>query len=178
VPALAIVTTPGSAIANSYASEAEAATTAGELFPVAADAWTPSQVEDRRRALVTAARRLDDRLRFLGVRVDNTQALEWPRSGVRQPGRTVDFAVTEIPAALKTAQIRLAIWLLEQGTENPDDGWDAGGLSSVSFGSELSMAFEGGASGRSTLDQFLDAVIRPILGGLVYAGAQPHIVRG
>jgi len=78
----------------------------------------------RNRALTAAAQRLD-RERFLGARATDTQALQWPRTGVRKPDTYVNtyatgfpfrisddyFTDTEVPDQVKRAQIELAVYL-------------------------------------------------------------------
>jgi hypothetical protein len=90
----------------------------------------------RNRALTAATQRLD-RERFLGARATDTQALQWPRTGVRKPDTYVNtyatgfpfrisedyFTDTEIPAQIKHAQIELAVYL-----HNNTDGISLSGL--------------------------------------------------
>jgi hypothetical protein len=63
--------------------------------------------------------------RFLGARVTDTQALQWPRTGVRKPDTYINtyatgfpfrittdyFTDTEIPEQVKKAQVILAVYL-------------------------------------------------------------------
>ena len=125
--AITIHHTAGAANANSYISLAEA----NELIEglVADDdviAWEAGSTSDdyRNRALYTAAQRID-RERFLGARATDTQAMQWPRTGVRKPDTYINtyatgfpfrivedfFTDTEIPEQLKKAQAVLACYL-------------------------------------------------------------------
>ena len=125
--AITIVATAGAANANSYISLTEA----NELIEglVADDdviAWEAGSTSDdyRNRALYTAAQRID-RERFLGARATDTQALQWPRTGVRKPDTYINtysvgfpfrittdyFTDTEIPDQIKKAQAVLAAYL-------------------------------------------------------------------
>lgn len=179
--ALTLVTTVGSASANSYCTKAEADTFAESVFPASAtDSWHAAAPDDQLRALVAAAGRLDQE-RFVGDRVDATQALEWPRSGARKPALTEYFDTDEIPAPVKEAQARLAFWLLQQqvadATADPLAPTQNAGLSSVSLPTGLSLSFETGATSVTALSRFLGTVIRPILGHLVYAPSA-RVVRG
>lgn len=170
---LTLVTTAGAATANSYATEAETNTVALELYPEPT-AWQVASTDLRQRALVTATRRLD-RDRYVGARVDDTQGLEWPRRGVREPGRTTLYSETAIPDRLVRACGLLAIWLVAQvGDPAISDG---AGLQSFSFGSDVSMAFEPGSGALGSLETYYRQAIRPVLGPLVYV-PQPHLVRG
>jgi len=176
--ALTLVTTVGASSANSYVTKAEADTYAESVFPASTvDAWTHGATEDQIRALVRATELLDQ-MRSAGDRVDATQKLAWPRAGVTKPDGSSAYLSTEIPELIKRAQARLAFFLLQHATD-PDvfgPSEDAG-LSSIGFGSELSMAFEAGSPRQSEGQRFIAEVIRPILGDLVYAPSA-RLVRG
>jgi len=137
--AITIHHTAGAANANSYISLTEA----NELIEglVADDdviAWEAGSTSDdyRNRALYTAAQRID-RERFLGARATDTQAMQWPRTGVRKPDTYINtysvgfpfrittdyFTDTEIPDQIKKAQVVLAAYL-----NNNKDGLGLSGL--------------------------------------------------
>jgi hypothetical protein len=63
-----------------------------------ASAVTPTS---RNRALFTATQRLD-RERFLGARATDTQALQWPRTGVRKPDTYVNTYAVGFPFRIST----------------------------------------------------------------------------
>jgi len=175
--ALTLVATVGAASANSFATLAEAEVVAGERFPPL-DAWTLASDDDKNRALLQARYDLEQE-RFPGDRVDETQALEWPRRGVRKQYQSSLYLTTEIPAPIKRAQILRAIYLVEHVTANagslvPDD---LAGVSSFSLGGEVSVTLDGSVSSQSERDRYFATVIRPLLGALVYA-PQPRLVRG
>ena len=87
-------------------------------------AWAAATTDAKNRALYTATQRLD-RERFIGARSTDTQALQWPRTGVRKPDTYINtYAVgfpfrittdyytdTEIPDQIKKAQAMLAVYL-------------------------------------------------------------------
>ncbi len=123
--AITIDATVGGASANSYITLADANSIIEGL--VADDdvaAWDGSSNDNKNRALYTAAVRVD-RERFLGARVTNTQALQWPRQGVRKPDTYINtysigfpfristdyFSETEIPEQVQKAQVILAVYL-------------------------------------------------------------------
>ncbi len=99
-------------------------------------AWSTGSDDTRNRALTAAAQRLD-RERFIGARATDTQALQWPRTGVRKPDTYVNtyatgfpfrisedyFTDTEIPDQIKRAQVELAVYL-----KNNVEGISLGGL--------------------------------------------------
>ena len=135
--AISIVATVGSASANSYVTLTQAQdfidglTESDDVV-----AWGNSTDDQKNRALFTSTQRID-RENFLGSRVNKTQSLQWPRSGVRVPDqynhlyslsfpyRIVDdyYTDTEIPDIVKHAQIHLAVYL-----NNNKDGLGLSGL--------------------------------------------------
>ena len=135
--AITIDATVGGASANSYITLADANSIIEGL--VADDdvvAWGNSTDDQKNRALFSSTQRID-REKFLGARVADTQALEWPRSGVRKPDTYTNlyglsfpnrlvadyYLDTEIPDRVKHAQIVLAVYL-----NNNKDGMGLSGL--------------------------------------------------
>jgi len=145
--AVTIDATAGGANANSYITLTEADTFVEAMISSSdVSKWTTGNDDTRNRALAAAAERLD-RERFLGARATDTQARQWPRTGVRKPDTYVNtyatgfpfrisedyFTDTEIPDQVKRAQIELAVYL-----KNNVDGISLGGLEdfkSVKIGS-------------------------------------------
>lgn len=128
--AVVINATVGSASANSYLTLADAqAIVDGFVEDADITAWASATTDQKNRALCTATQRLD-RERFLGARSTDTQALQWPRTGVRKPDTYINtyavgfpFRITtdyfdddEIPTQIKYAQVVLAVYL----HNNPD----------------------------------------------------------
>ena len=135
--AITIDATVGGASANSYITLSDAnAIIEGLVADDDVAAWDGSNTDNKNRALFTAAIRVD-RERFLGARVTNTQALQWPRQGVRKPDTYINtysigfpfristdyFAETEIPEQVQKAQVILAVYL-----NNNRNGLGLGGL--------------------------------------------------
>lgn len=127
---VSIVATVGAANANSYQTLGDAQVIIDGLIEDAdVVAWASATTDKKNRALVTATQRLD-RERFLGARVTDTQALQWPRTGVRKPDTYINtyavgfpfrittdyFTDTEIPTQVKYAQAIMAVYL----NNNPD----------------------------------------------------------
>jgi hypothetical protein len=125
--AITINATVGSASANSYITLSDANAIVEGLVPDDdVTSWEAGSTSDdyRNRALYTACQRID-RERFLGGRADDTQALQWPRTGVRKPDTYINtyavgfpfrvttdyFTSTEIPDQIKKAQVVLAVYL-------------------------------------------------------------------
>ena len=135
--AVVIVATPNAANANSYLTLADAqAIVDGFVEDADVQHWGSGNTDSRNRALFTATQRLD-RERFLGARATDTQALQWPRTGVRKPDTYINtyavgfpfristdyFADNEIPTQIKYAQAVLAAYL-----HNNTDGIGLSGL--------------------------------------------------
>tara|TARA_R100001443_G_scaffold40668_1_gene54094 strand:- start:1186 stop:1746 length:561 start_codon:yes stop_codon:yes gene_type:complete len=135
--AISIVTTVGSATANSYLSLVDAQSLIdGLIEDDDVTAWASATTDQKNRALYTSAQRID-RERFLGARATDTQSMQWPRTGVRKPDTYINtyatgfpfrittdyFTDTEIPDQLKKAQAVLAAYL-----NNNKDGLGLSGL--------------------------------------------------
>ncbi len=135
--AIVIVATPNAADANSYITLANAQLIVdGLVLDADITAWAAATTDAKNRALYTATQRLD-RERFLGARATDTQALQWPRTGVRKPDTYINtyavgfpFRITtdyfddnEIPQQVQYAQVLLAAYL-----NNNTDGIGLSGL--------------------------------------------------
>jgi len=135
--AVTIVATAGAANANSYITLSDADDLVDAMVRSADVAkWGTGNDDTRNRALATATQRLD-RERFIGARATDTQALQWPRTGVRKPDTYLNtyavgfpFRVTtdyytdsEIPDQIQRAQVELAVYL-----HNNVDGLGLSGL--------------------------------------------------
>ena len=135
--AVTIDATAGGASANSYLTLSDAQDIVdGMVEDADVTAWASATTDQKNRALYTATQRLD-RERFLGARATDTQALQWPRTGVRKPDTYVNtyatgfpfrisedyFTDTEIPDQVKRAQVVLAVYL-----NNNKDGIGLSGL--------------------------------------------------
>lgn len=174
--AITLVATVGSASANSYNTAAGLDAVAETLLP-RPTAYETADADDVARAAVTATRFLEA-MEFVGERVDDTQALEWPRYGVRLPTGAGYYEDDEIPTPVLQAHARLTFYLIEQAKKGLDPFAvpEKAGLAGIDFGSELSMRFEAGATSVTPGRRFLASVVRPILGPLVFV-AQPKVVR-
>lgn len=161
---ISITATVGSASANSYLTLADAqAIIDGLVEDDDVAAWATATTDQKNRALFTATQRID-RERFLGARATDTQALQWPRTGVRKPDTYINtyavgfpFRITtdyytdsEIPDRIKYAQVVLAVYL-----NNNKDGLALSGLEdyqSVSIGS-ISVTTAGSSSAATGADR-------------------------
>lgn len=116
---MTLVTTPGSATADSYATLAEANTYHSDR---GTSAWTGTDAV-KEEALRRAVNWLDFtyRTRFPGFRTDDRdQNLEWPRDNAYDVAG-VFIVNTEIPIEIKRAQIEAALReLVAPGSLSPD----------------------------------------------------------
>ena len=151
--------TVGAADANSYLPLADAQSLiAGLIESSDVTSWASATTDQKNRALYTSAQRID-RERFLGSKVNDTQSMQWPRSGVRKPDTYINtyatgfpfrivedfFTDTEIPEQLKKAQAVLAAYL-----NNNKDALDLTGLeafTSINAGSVSVTPYRYGAVG-------------------------------
>jgi hypothetical protein len=78
-----------------------------------AEPWNNSRARTQEQALITATSLLD-RMQWQGRKLAPTQPLAWPRVAERAP---LGYPLTtEIPDAIKTASVELAIHLLATGS--------------------------------------------------------------
>lgn len=110
---MALITTPGAADADSYATLAEA--TAYHASRLHSSSWAALANDAvREAAMKWATRVLDAYPRcYTGAPVDDVQALGWPRSGMlnRNGFPIPTSGPSSIPKELKNAQIELAFQL-------------------------------------------------------------------
>ena len=178
--AITIDATVGGANANSYLTLA-AAELIIEGFVQDDDvtAWASATNDQKNRALYTATQRLD-RERFLGARATDTQALQWPRTGVRKPDTYINtYAVgfpfrittdyytdTEIPSQIKQAQCVLAVYL-----NNNKDGLGLSGIEDYKSVQIGTLRVESaGASASATGADRLPPIFERYLTGLRISG--------
>ena len=139
--------------ANSYVSLADA----NEFFdghPQSAG-WTGLASDDlRNRYLVTAARVIDSCFEFNGYKVNQSQALQWPRQGAedRNSGNTAQrssrttlqdgyFPADVVPQGVKDAQCEMARFLI---ASNRMDDAPGTGIREFELTGSIRVAFEKG----------------------------------
>jgi hypothetical protein len=99
----------GKSNANSYISVADA-DTYFEKHLYASD-WSGASAANQAIAVMMATRLLDDYFKFEGQKVDDSQALEFPRFNITdRSGFLVDAAT--LPAELPEATAELAKWMI------------------------------------------------------------------
>ena len=139
--AAALVVTVGGTTSNSYCSAAEFTTWSETRQP--STAYDDATADERIRALITATRRLDQAA-WKGVRVNETQALQWPRYGVEKPDiaysvlegavftESTWYDTDEIPQRVKNAQMETAYQILAGGITPDNTGME--GFENVKVG--------------------------------------------
>jgi len=101
--------TVGGTSANSYCTLAEANTYHGNRLHTAT--WDATGDADKNKALVWAARLLDEHMAWVGVKKDEDYAMRWPRASVYdEDGYWVDDNI--VPQKIKDAQAEFAAWLI------------------------------------------------------------------
>lgn len=178
--AAAIDSTVGGASANSFVSVAEFTTWAETRQP--STSFDDATADQRIRALISATRRLDQE-RWKGVRVNETQALQWPRYGVEKPDLAYSvldgpffmestwYDTDEIPQRVKNAQMELAYQILA-GNASPDNtGLE--GFENVKVGALDITPRHGRRAGKLTED-----VLREIQPLIKAGGNNVRLVRG
>ncbi len=154
--AISIVATPGSATANSFATEAEAIARAALRLNLSG--WTTVSgstcTEDEKKALIEATIELSD-LRWEGSRTDATQALSWPRTDVYNlddPDLN-EYDDDEIPVWLIDATAELAFEFLKAGTTDLASADPSQGIISETVG-PISTTWESAGSKPTGLSKF------------------------
>ena len=177
--AITIVATVGSATANSYVTLTEANSfVEGLTQSDDVVAWGNSTDDEKNRALFSATRRID-REKFLGAKASDTQARQWPRSGVRVPDQYTNlyglsfpnriladyYTDTEIPPEVQDAQIELAVYL-----NNNKDGIGLSGLEDFNAVSIGNINVTPNFYGRTGVDR-IPPIIDQYLKGLRIGGS-------
>ena len=137
--------TVGGASANSYVSVATADTYFNERLR--SSAWTTEDTDDKERALISAARRLDQES-FDGEKANTAQALKWPRLWSTDDEGT-EYAGDAIPVIVQQACMELALSYLVKDDEGTDaladtglEQFDAARVGPLSF--ERDQSFKSG----------------------------------
>ena len=142
--------TLGGAAANSYITIEDA----DDYFAmrVHADNWDAASTATKQKVLMDAVRRLD-RIEYTGEKTAETQALEWPRTGVILRDDLIDG--DEIPKRILDAVCELALAVLNS---NIDTGVPEG-IQSFTVGG-VSVAMSGPSS--STFPSEVDRLVAPL----------------
>jgi hypothetical protein len=120
--AVTIDSTVGGASANSYVTLAEAEVYFEGRLNITD--WTSATTDEKNRALVMAARRLDQE-RWTSEKASSAQALKWPRWDAEdEDGNSISSDT--IPEAIKDAQCELALAMLDSDltTDTGLEGFD------------------------------------------------------
>jgi hypothetical protein len=163
---MALIETPGSATANTYATLAEFNAYAANRVP--ALAWfTAAGDPAKEAALQAAARELDACFTWTGIAVDDVQALTWPRSGMLTRNG-FSIATTAIPVDLKNAQCEMALQL-GAGDRLGDNDPLRKGVTSLKAGS-VALTFSD-VQGQQSSREAADVAIRKMQSDLNYVSS-------
>lgn len=148
----------GKADANSYASR-----DTGNAYAEAhlyADNWTSATDARKDAALAMATRLIDQEFQFAGYKTDELQALQWPRTEVRDPDLGEPVAGSPkfisnyyldpnvIPAAVVNATCELAIQLLNGNRTGDSQG---AGIKRVRLEGAIEVEFDSETAAPSIL---------------------------
>lgn len=164
--AIELVTTVGASSANSYVS-VDDALTYFEGVPFS-DAIRDAG-DDLATYLFHAAKLMQD-FQWLGERVNETQALAWPRVDCPNPdsigshwGRKYEFLSTIIPQRVKDAQCELAKEILAGGEHGPLMGGSSANVTSFKLG-DLSVTTDDAGNRRELV------AVKRLLRGMIVEG--------
>jgi len=157
---MALDATIGGTASNSYVTLTEA----NAYFANRAHASAWEDVDEPDKALMTATSVIDWYVSWKGVRVNGTQALDWPRSEVYDK-TGVYYSEDIIPADVKTAVFEMA--LVSISADRTVDG-DLDGLAEVRAASLL-LRVDTGI--QNTAPETIPEKIWKILGGLTTRGS-------
>lgn len=107
--AVTIVADVGAANANSYVTLARAEEIADERLHTSV--WDGADEDTKNRSLVWAAKLIDRTIKWNGSRASETQALEWPRTGLKWSGGK-DVPSDAVPNVIQEMQFELAMLLI------------------------------------------------------------------
>lgn len=165
-----IVTTPGAADANSYATVAEFNLYAADRLP--ALTWFATATEEQKEnALIAAARELDACFKWTGAAVDDVQALTWPRSGMltRNGFAIPTSGASSIVRDLKNAQCEMALQLGASDRLGDNSAFKKG-ITSIKAGS-VAVTFADVQGQQSSSREAADVAIRKLQSDLNYASS-------
>jgi len=157
--AITLTKEDGTGLANANSYEDDAGAKAYMELTGRKDEWAAFGTQDRLAALIVATQFMDQtyRCRWLGELAEatqDTQALDWPRDGLKLPSGAV-IASTAIPAAIAQACAEYALIAAGNGI-NPNPTYDASGKSI----SKLKVRVEGAVSKET---EFASASSGPVL---------------
>ena len=156
-----------SATSNSYANQAD-----GDSYHYAhlyATDWTGATTANKEKALVMATRLIDDYFTFEGRKVDDQQALEWPRFDIYDRSGFLQNS-DSIPTAVVNATCEMARWLLGEDRTAEED---TRGFTSIKAGS---LALTVDAADRTAV--MPDSVIKMLAPyGMPFGGGISKVVR-
>lgn len=133
MPASALVTTAGSALANAYVDLATADQYHLDRPPVGTT-WVTASTDQKTAAILWATKLMDRMWYWNGYPTDAVQALLWPRGGMLKPNGWEYVDLHVIPPELQQATAEYARQLLVSDRVG-DSAIETGGITSVKAGS-------------------------------------------
>lgn len=157
MPVPTLIATPGDPAANSYATVAQA-DAYHDTLPHRDDwAATGSDADAKTVALISATRLLDSLFVWANFPTHpETQALQWPRSGMLKRGGWVTLPDNAIPAELVNATAEFARQLIT-ADRTADSDVETQGLTALSVGS-ISLAFKDSVTAKVVPDAVVNLI--------------------
>lgn len=156
---------------NSYATVAEADTYLADSIRAGLN-WTSVSPDDKKRALLTATRLLDNQ-QWKGSKTDAANTLEWPRTGVTDAdGAAVDE--NTVPSGVVCGTIELAYELSQDPTLETSKNTGSNDKKYVAGSVEIEFFRPGGVEGTDGITRFPNIVmecIREYLQGFGTSGS-------
>lgn len=140
MPASALVTTAGSALANAYVDLATADQYHADRPPASGNAWASATTDQKTAAILWATRLMDAMWQWIGYPVDAVQALLWPRGAMLKLNGWEYVPLTQIPPELQRATAEYARQLLASD-RMADSDVETQGIKSLSAG-PVSLSFK------------------------------------
>ena len=155
---MALDSTIGGTAANSYVSQAAAASYfAGRLGTTA---WDTASSTDRDASLIMATARLEAE-NYAGMRVYINQRLQWPRFATYDRDGIM-YSISEIPLVVQQATFEYALALLQEPTLLGDSGLEA--FTNIKLGT---LDITPRAMSAAQLPAFVKHLIAPVrIGGM------------
>lgn len=140
MPVSALITTPGSALANAYVDIATADQYDLDRPSAAGDVWASATAARKSSAILWATLLMDSQWEWVGYPVDAVQALLWPRGAILKRNGWEYVSLTVIPGEIQKACAEYARQLLVSDRA-ADSDVETQGIKSLTAG-PVSLSFK------------------------------------
>lgn len=155
MPVSALVTTPGSALANGYVTVAEADQYHLDR-PAVGSTWALATTDQKVAAILWATKLMDSLWEWEGYASDGVQVLQWPRGGILKPTGWAWFDLNVIPDEIKDATAEYARQLLVSDRAGDSD-IETQGILSLTAG-PVSLTFKDSVTAKVVPDAVVNLI--------------------